>query len=221
MKKNYEILAHHSMAVVGGFFGIYALLNRSETFGSSTTANLIYTFAAGLGKDSKEFLIRLIALVLYMAGIVLATLLIRASRHRDCRGASVGIDLVACLILAKIPASTHPVLALYPMFFATAVQWVAFSRAGEFSSSSIFSTNNMRQCAAGLTEYLCDRQPKEWRRFVVFGETLLCYHAGVVYAWFCMKAWSLASIYACIPLVLWGGFVTGLDYRHRGKTKEA
>ncbi len=211
--RNYELIAHHSMATVGGFFGVYALLNRSETFGSSTTANLIYIFAAGLSRSLEEFFIRIIALCLYGAGIVLATLLARASKRGDCRYASVIIDVACCLILAQIPSTIHPVLALYPMFFATAFQWVACSKVGEFQSSSIFSTNNMRQTLAGLTNYLCDRNPQEWQRFFVFGTTLIFFHAGVVYGWFCMQAWGLKSIYACIPLAVVGGAVTWVDRR--------
>ncbi len=216
--KNYELIAHHSMAAAGGFFGVYALLNRSETFGSSTTANLIYLFAAGLSRDPKEFFIRIIALCLYAIGIAFATLLTRASKRGDCRYASVAIDIACCIILAQIPAGIHPVLALYPMFFATAFQWVACSKVGDFQSSSIFSTNNMRQTAAGLTNYLCDRNPKELQRVFVFGTTLICFHTGVVYGWFCMQAWGLKSIYACIPLALLGGVVTWLDCRQRGNS---
>ncbi len=211
--KNYELIAHHSMAAVGGFFGVYALLNRSETFGSSTTANLIYIFVAGLSHSPNELFIRIIALCLYGAGIVLATLLARASKRTDCRYASVAIDIACCIILAQIPAAVHPVLALYPMFFATAFQWLAYSKVGDFQSASTFSTNNMRQSLAGLTNYLCDRNPKELQRFFVFSTTLLCFHAGVLYGWFCMQAWGLHSIYACIPLVLLGGAVTWMDRR--------
>ena len=44
-----ETAAHHSIALTGGFFGIYALLLRSENFGSSETANLIYLFCRRTG----------------------------------------------------------------------------------------------------------------------------------------------------------------------------
>ena len=37
-----QTAAHHAMAVVGGFFGVYALMTRSDTFGSSETSNLIF-----------------------------------------------------------------------------------------------------------------------------------------------------------------------------------
>ena len=35
------------MAAVGGFFGVYALLTRGGTFGSSETSNLIYLVVSG------------------------------------------------------------------------------------------------------------------------------------------------------------------------------
>ncbi|MCD8108911.1 MAG: DUF1275 domain-containing protein [Clostridiales bacterium] len=207
------VVAHHSMAPVGGFFGIYALLNRSETFGSSETANLIFMIAAGLGGSVTEFAIRFCAMLVYIGGIVFATLISRRFRDRDFRYVAVVIDIAACLVLARIPADTDPVLALYPMFFAAAVQWLAFTQADGFSSSTVFSTNNVRQCFAGLTEYICDRDPKQLARFRFFAGTLICFHAGVVFCWFCMRAWGLKSIYACIPLAVWGGIATWLD-RH-------
>lgn len=207
------VVAHHSMAPVGGFFGIYALLNRSETFGSSETANLIFMIAAGLGGSVTEFAIRFCAMLVYIGGIVFATLISRRFRDMDFRYVAVVIDIAACLVLARIPADTDPVLALYPMFFAAAVQWLAFTQADGFSSSTVFSTNNVRQCFAGLTEYICDRDPKQLARFRFFAGTLICFHAGVVFCWFCMRAWGLKSIYACIPLAVWGGIATWLD-RH-------
>ncbi len=211
--------AHHSMAAVGGFFGVYSILNRSETFGSSETANLIYLFAAGLSGSRAEFLVRFGAMLIYIGGIVFATLAARRAKNKDFRYLSIAIDIAACVILAQIPADADPVLALYPMFFAAAVQWLAFTQASGYSSSTVFSTNNVRQCFAGLTEYICDRDPKHLARFLFFGGTLLCFHAGVVFAWFCMRAWGLKSIYACIPLALLGGVATLLD-RRGGKHPE-
>lgn len=207
------VVAHHSMAIVGGFFGIYALLNRSETFGSSETANLIYMIAAGLAGSRKDFMIRLGAMFVYIGGIVFATLIARCCKNRDFRYVAVGIDIVCCMILAQIPAEADIVLALYPMFFAAAVQWLAFTQASGFSSSTVFSTNNVRQCFSGLTEYICDRDPKQLERFKFFAGTLICFHIGVIFCWFCIKWWGIKSIYACIPIIVWGGIATALDRR--------
>ncbi len=208
-----ETTAHHAMAAVGGFFGVYALMNRSETFGSSETTNLIYLFVSGLTGDKVNFAIRLAAFGVYAGGIVFATLIAKCFRDKDFRYVSIAIDLISCLVLAQIPEDVNMVLALYPMFFATAVQWLAFTQAAGFSSSTIFSTNNVRQCFSGLTEYLCSHDRKYLSRFLFFGGTLLCFHAGVVYCWFCMKKWGLLSIYACIPLIILGLAATIFDRR--------
>jgi uncharacterized membrane protein YoaK (UPF0700 family) len=215
-----EIVAHHMMAAVGGFFGIYALLNRSETFGSSETSNLIYMFVAGLSGDYKECVIRLVALLFYIGGIVFATLMARCFRDRDFRYVSIGVDAVCCVLLAQIPKNANVVIALYPMFFATAVQWLAFTTAGGYNCATIFSTNNVRQCFAGLTEYLCDRDEKQLKRFQFYGGTLLCFHAGVIYSWVCMTQWGILSIYACLPLIVLGFVTTYIDRGYKRTLQE-
>ena len=199
-----QTAAHHAMAAVGGFFGVYALMTRGGTFGSSETSNLIYLTVDGLGSSPADFLIRLGATLCYIAGIIFATLVPKFMKHeKNARYLSILIDAAACLLLARIPDSADPVLALYPMFFATAVQWLLYTQAAGFSSATIFSTNNLRQCFAGLTEYLYCREEKHLARFLFFGGTLLCFHAGVVYGWFCMRFWGVQSIYACfLPLAL-------------------
>ena len=98
-----ETAAHHSIALTGGFFGIYALLLRSENFGSSETANLIYLFAAGLGGDWQKFGIRLAALFVYVAGLVFATLIAKRFEKGDIRYPAILVDLAAC---ALRPAGT-------------------------------------------------------------------------------------------------------------------
>ena len=117
----------------------------------------------------------------------------------------------ACVLLAQIPGDADPVLALYPMFFATAVQWLAYTQAADFNSATIFSTNNLRQCFAGLAEYLYSREEKHLARFRFYGGTLLCFHAGVIYCWFCMKLWGVRSIYACLLPLAAGLFMTWRD----------
>ena len=54
MDLHQETRAHHAMAAVGGFFGVYALLTRGGTFGSSETSNLIYLVVSGLGRDPRS-----------------------------------------------------------------------------------------------------------------------------------------------------------------------
>ena len=196
-----ETAVHHAMALSGGFFGMYALMIRSATFGSSETSNLIYLVVAGLTGSLHSFLIRLGALVCYIAGIVFATLMPKILKKPDFRYISIGIDILACLMLAQLPEELDPVLALYPMFFATAVQWLAFTGAAGYNSATIFSTNNLRQCFASLSEYLYEKKPEQKRKCAFYAGTLLCFHLGVIYCWGSLRFFGVQSIYACLPLL--------------------
>lgn len=196
-----ETRAHHAMAAAGGFFGVYALLIRGGTFGSSETSNLIYLVVSGLDGTWGAALVRLGGTACYIAGIVLAVLLRRAGRLTRLRWAAIGVDLAACLLLARIPAETDPILALYPMFFATAVQWVAYSQAAGFNCATIFSTNNLRQFTEGVTEYLCGGEAEQLRKLRFYGGTLLCFHLGAAWGWWCVRRWGIPGIYGCLPLL--------------------
>lgn len=202
MDQRQETRAHHAMAVVGGFFGIYALLSRGGTFGSSETTNLIYLVVSGLDDTWGAVLVRLGSTACYMLGIALAVLWRRYIRRPDIKAAALVIDLAACLLLAWIPAEADPILSLYPMFFATAVQWVAYTQAEGYNCATIFSTNNLRQFTEGVTEYLCTREAEPLRKLKFFGGTLLCFHLGVVWGWWCTVRWGIFGIYGCLPLLI-------------------
>lgn len=211
----HETVSHHAMAVVGGFFGVYALLLRDENFGSSETTNLIYLFASGLGGDMTSFWIRMGAMWCYIAGVIFATLMPKCRKDKDIRYIAIGIDILCCIVLARIPADVDCVLALYPMFFTTAVQWLAFTKGSGFNSSTIFSTNNVRQCFAGIAEYCCSHETKYALQAKFFGGTLICFQMGVVYAYFCLKWWGIQSSYACIPLICIGFLATYMERKSK------
>ena len=196
-----ETWAHHAMAAAGGFFGVYALLTRGGTFGSSETSNLIYLVIAGLDGTWGSALVRLGGTACYIAGIVFTVLWRRCGRRPRAQILSIAVDAAACLVLARIPAETDPILALYPMFFATAVQWVSYSRAAGYNCATIFSTNNLRQFAEGVTEYLCTREAEQLRKLKFYGGTLACFHLGVAWGWWCTGQWGIAGIYGCLPLL--------------------
>lgn len=196
-----ETWAHHAMAAAGGFFGVYALLTRGGTFGSSETSNLIYLVVSGLDGTWGPALIRLGGTACYIAGIVFAVLLRRYGRRPQAQILSISVDFAACLLLAWIPAETDPILALYPMFFATAVQWVSFSQAAGYNCATIFSTNNLRQFTEGVTEFLCTRKAEQLRKLKFYGGTLACFHLGVAWGWWCTGQWGIAGIYGCLPLL--------------------
>ena len=201
MTPRQETRVHHAMAAVGGFFGVYALLTRGGTFGSSETSNLIYLVIAGLDGSWGSALVRLGGTACYIAGIVFAVLLRRYGRRRQTQISSIAIDLAACLVLALIPEETDPILALYPMLFATAVQWVAYTQAAGYSCATIFSTNNLRQFTEGAAEYLFGREAKQLRKLRFYGGTLVCFHLGAAWGWWCVRRWGISGIYGCLPVL--------------------
>ena len=58
MKNDYhDVIIHYLMAIVGGFFGGYAIFTRMNVFGSAETANLIDLVKALLGSDPVSILL--------------------------------------------------------------------------------------------------------------------------------------------------------------------
>ena len=55
------------MTFIGGFVGIYALMNHCDLFGSAQTANMIGIVTGVIGRDVYEVLLRVLGLLVYMA----------------------------------------------------------------------------------------------------------------------------------------------------------
>ena len=71
-----------------------------------------------------------------------------------------------------------------------------------FASSSIFCTNNLRQCVTGFTEYLCSKDTESLRRGIYFGKVLICFYGGAAIAFLSCKLLDLkGSWIAILPTV--------------------
>lgn len=200
------------MAFCGGTFGIYAIVSRMGNFGQAQTANLIRLTEAILGKNVGEGLLRLGALVVFVAGIALATLLERRENF-PLKLWAIMIDAAAVLTVGFFPADMNPVAALYPFFFATAFQWCVFKGVGGHAASTIFSTNNLRQFTTALIDVIM--APKEsllWKekriKLKFFGGTLLYFHSGILLGYLAWMGAGFHSIwFTLIPLTAACGLV--------------
>ncbi|MDE6312160.1 MAG: DUF1275 domain-containing protein [Lachnospiraceae bacterium] len=173
-----QTILHCSMAVIGGFLGAYGLLNRQDVFGNAQTANMMWLILCILGKDFQGTLLRIGGLLLYMAGIVCATLWSKYCKVHIHYLALV-VDAIAMLSLGLLPKDMNVVLALYPVFFAAALQWCAFPGVYGYNCSTIFSTNNLRQFTSALAEYLYSHNKKYSHKAKFYGSVLFSYHFGV------------------------------------------
>ena len=72
-----------------------------------------------------------------------------------------------------------------------------------YASSTIFSTNNLRQFISSLSNYFADRNKKHLEKAWVYGFTLFFYHIGVALCWYFTKIFGIFSVWLnFLPLLL-------------------
>lgn len=181
MKIKTSNFIHYNMAVAGGIFGGFAVCNLGEIFGNAQTLNLISVVHNLIDCNFEMLILRIIGALLYFLGFAAAAVIPKKLKlHSGI--ISIIIDILAFIALAFMPKDTNFLLSLYPIFFATAFQWTAFEYIDGYSSSTIFSSNNYRQFATSLVEYIIDRDKGRITKIRVFGLTLLYFHIGVALA---------------------------------------
>ncbi len=190
---------HCIMCILGGFLGAYAILCRLMNFGSSQTANMIDILCTLFEGDVTDFLLRLSGLVLYVLAMVICVLLTKKTALNVKRYA-IFIDMAGLILLTFIPGDINPILGILPIFFMMATQWSVFSGNGEFNSSTIFSTNNLKQFTFALTNYVMEREKAQLRKAKFFGTSLLCYHIGVIFSFFACRSFGTHASLCALPL---------------------
>lgn len=208
MKQNIEKTIHLNMAFIGGFFGGFAILNHCEIFGSAQTSNLISLALILAGENSKEFFIRIGVMLLYFAGVSLTVVLPHKIKNINMKFFSLAVTTIATFVLYALPKETNHLIALYPIFFAMAVQWCCFKGADGFTSSCIFSTNNFRQCTASFTQYFLTKDKEALRKGKFFGSVLLFFHVGVMFSCVACRFFGQSGVLAClVPIAISAFFI--------------
>lgn len=193
---------HLNMTLIGGFMGGYAILNRHDVFGSAQTANMITLAMDAVGHPDEQWIFRVIAMVIYIVSMAGTVIISHKISKTNLKRLSILVDGIVLLIIGFYPAEMNPFVALFPIFFATAFQWCSFKGADGFASSSIFCTNNLRQCVTGFTEYLCSKDEQSLRRGIYFGKVLICFYGGVAFSFLACHILDLkASWIGMIPVV--------------------
>ncbi len=196
-----DALRHMSFAVVGGFFGAYAILGPCGLFGNAQTVNLLQLLFDSLFGQWYSFLLHVGALLCYILG-VMAAVILRRKYQRNVGRISPIITAVCTLLLDVFPLDMPHMAFLYPIFFCMSFQWTAFSGACGFNSSTIFSTNNVKQASIGLAEFICDGDRTHLRRTVFFARTLISFHFGAALAFLVIR-WAPTHATLCaLPLIL-------------------
>lgn len=210
--KRIDVYIHYLITLCGGFFGVYAIVSRMGNFGQAQTANLIELIGNILGKDMTAGMIRLLAAVLFICGMVLATVLEKKGKI-DLRYLSILFDFAAAVMVGFFPLSMDPVMALYPFFFATAFQWCVFKGAKGYASATVFCTNNLKQTTISLVEcfFMSKNNPERREKLEkakFYGSTFLSFYIGVVVGYFLWYFFGVHSIwFMTLPLLVNSGLV--------------
>lgn len=194
----HPLALHSVMCGIGGFLGGYAILTRAGNLGSAQTANMIELVLHLAGRSYTDFALRIIGLILYASAFVFVTYLTKRTNIFIQRYAIL-VDACGMMILSLIPADVDPIIGLLPLFFMMSTQWSVFHGIGEYNSSTIFSTNNLRQMTISLTEYCMEHELKKLKRAKFFGNSLVWYHVGVLIAFFACKFFAVYGVLCALP----------------------
>lgn len=194
-----DLYLHSIMCLIGGFIGGYAILNRCGNLGSAQTSNLIYVVICFLGSNIYEFIIRILGIILYIAGIEIYVYL-KNKTNINVQRYGIYVIMTGCIILNFIPITNDPIVGLLPIFFMMSTQWSIYHGANGYNSSTIFSTNNLRQAVLAAGEYICSKDKKQIEKAKFFANSLLWYHLGVAFSFFACRYFNVhASLFCFIP----------------------
>lgn len=199
-----EAHIHYTVAFIGGWLGIFPLVNAAHSFGSAQTVNLMELVFGLYAGDWKTVLLYVAGLFVYAFAIFLAYYLPKHSRI-NIRLLALGIDALACLAMWRFPTekSLPVLLYLYPTLFAMPFQWCAFVGAYGYKNSTIFSSNNVRQFVSALTEIWTNGDKSQVIKAKFMGATLLAFYTGVAGGYFCWQSFgNRGFLCALIPIFI-------------------
>ena len=196
-----EAHTHYIAAFLGGFLGIFPIVNAVHFLGSAQTSNLIDIVLGAFRGDWKGVALHALGAVLYCFAIFLVTFLSKHIKF-NIKIIAVLVDSTCAFVMWRFPINKNFPLTvyLYPTFFTMAFQWCAFKGAYGFTSSTIFSSNNLRQFIASLTEIFCNGDRTFVLKAKFFGMTLLAFHLGVLTSVILWKHFANAGfLFALLP----------------------
>ena len=200
-------LLHVNLAFIGGLTGAYAILVRGGNFGAAQTMNLIEMVLNFTEMNLTDAFLRLAIFILYGLAIIAAFLI---GEH------------FASVKSYIIPTSVNPLIALFPVFILNAYQWQAFTTPECYNSSTIFSTNNYKQTLLAWTRYHMTHDLAQKKRALLFTNTLILFHLGVLVGYFAVEYLGAHGIWvAFVPLVTAVGLVIPVGEEQVVKDVEA
>ena len=201
LKNRREAHVHYTVAFIGGFLGTFPMVNAVHLLGSAQTSNLIDIVIGSLRGDFKSVALHLFGAFLYCLAVFLVTFLPKHTKL-NVKILAMAVDSLCAFVMWRFPIEKNLPLTvyLYPTFFAMAFQWCAFKGAYGFTSSTIFSSNNLCQFISSLTEVFFNGDKSFALKAKFFGGTLLGFHLGIMAGAGCWYFFGNAGfLFALVP----------------------
>ena len=185
-------LLHVNLAFIGGLTGAYAILVRGGNFGAAQTMNLIEMVLNFTEMNLTDAFLRLAIFILYGLAIIAAFLI--GEHFASVKSyIALAVEAVCIWIAGIIPTSVNPLIALFPVFILNA--W---------------------------TRYHMTHDLAQKKRALLFTNTLILFHLGVLVGYFAVEYLGAHGIWvAFVPLVTAVGLVIPVGEEQVVKDVEA
>lgn len=193
-------LVHYSASLIGGFMAGYTVFNHMEIMGNAQTGNLIKMVLDMCRGDLTFIWFMALSFLIYCGGNVFYVL-VRRKVKISMKIVSLICTSAAVVAVGAIPYVRNDYVACYPIIFAAPIQWNAFKIAAGNSSSTIFSSNNVRQASMLTTNYFLTRDKATGAKARFYWLTLLSFNSGVAMAGLISVWLGVFSIWFCfVPI---------------------
>lgn len=191
---------HHAVSVIGGFFAAYTVMNHCDILANAQTGNLIRLVVNACRGDLGSIGFMVLGFLVYAAGNVFYAVA-RKYLKLSMKIVSFIVTAAAIVLTGLLSGVGNHYLAVLPVVFYAPVQWNAYKSAGGNSSSTIFSSNNVRQAVMLLAKYVMEKDDKAGKNARFYWATLLWFHIGAVFAGVLSLVLGAQSVWLCfLPL---------------------
>ena len=197
------------LAVGGGVAGAYGSVYCGHVFANALTGNLVSLAAELYAGQWAGVLARLGGVGLFLLGVALSVVLpVRMAGgdpgvwQRRCQLVEAGCFALQALLPYRALTALSPALYLWPVFFASGLQYNTFTALHGVPISTLFCTNNLRQLT--LHGLVARRQARAGQRAEADRETRIALSYLAVTGLFCLGLLLGVALLAPLgPRLMW------------------
>lgn len=197
------------LAVGGGVAGAYGSVYCGHVFANALTGNLVSLAAELYAGQWAGVLARLGGVGLFLLGVALSVVLpVRMAGgdpgvwQRRCLLVEAGCFALQALLPYRALTALSPALYLWPVFFASGLQYNTFTALHGVPISTLFCTNNLRQLT--LHGLVARRQAQAGQRAEADRETRIALSYLAVTGLFCLGLLLGVALLAPLgPRLMW------------------